>query len=475
MGLIQFNVETDDLVAARGVSKSDFVTFDGRVIPADCTLEQGTLRCIRGQSDSSKLRVLCNIDGEQRVVHTTSLREAQADYALELELARGELSRLRNFYALWTGAGLKSSPALDNVISKAHRDFSSGVFSECQSNDALESIRNTHKAIGLLISAYTRQRITFRQQRTLNFPMTVGCQVSRSPIAEKAFLAAFNAVFVRTTWRDLEPKDGEYQWTELDAVVDWATDNKMFMVGGPLLDLSSDCFPAWMDPWKGDLLNLQSFTSDFVETVVSRYVGRIRHWEVVCGPNRGGANALSEEQRLNLIVRAIEAAQEVDEQIQISLRVIQPWGEYLSTTENRLPPIQFVDTLRRSGATLSEINLDLRFGDGDLESLPRDMLHVSQLLDRWSLLQLPLNVMAALPVSSDSADSNVAESAQEVNQTQLMEDLFVMSLSKERVTGFYCLNWEDEDFAGGRLFRPDGSVHAVVEKFSELEETHWPT
>ena len=475
MGLIQFTVKTDNLVAAEGVSKTDFVTFDGRVIRTDSTFNQGTLRCVRGQSDSSKLRVLCNIDGQQRVVHTTSLRETQTNYALELELARGELARLRNFYALWTGAGLKSSPALDNVISKAHKEFSSGIFSEHQATAALESIRHTHKAIGLLIDAYTRQRITFRQQRTLNFPMTVGCRISKPPSEEGSFCDAFSAAFVRTTWRDLEPKDGEYQWAELDAIVDWATAHKMFIVGGPLLDLSSDYFPAWMEPWKRDLLNLQSFTSDFVETVVSRYVGRIRHWEVICGPNRGGANALSEEQRLNLIVRAIEAAQEVDEQIQISLRIIQPWGEYLSTTENRLPPIQFVDTLRRSGATLSEVNLDLRFGGGDLESLPRDMLNLSQLLDHWSLLQLPLNVMAAVPTTPHSADSDAADSAHELTQMQLMEDLFVMSLSKERVTGFYCLNWEDDDAPGGRLVRPDGSIHSVLYKFSDLAETHWPT
>ena len=148
MGLIQFTVKTDNLVAAEGVSKTDFVTFDGRVIRTDSTFNQGTLRCVRGQSDSSKLRVLCNIDGQQRVVHTTSLRETQTNYALELELARGELARLRNFYALWTGAGLKSSPALDNVISKAHKEFSSGIFSEHQATAALESIRHTHKAIG---------------------------------------------------------------------------------------------------------------------------------------------------------------------------------------------------------------------------------------------------------------------------------------------------------------------------------------
>ena len=134
-----------------------------------------------------------------------------------------------------------------------------------------------------------------------------------------------------------------------------------------------------------------------------------------------------------------------------------------------------MDTLRRSGATLSEVNLDLRFGGGDLESLPRDMLNLSQLLDHWSLLQLPLNVMAAVPTTPHSADSDAADSAHELTQMQLMEDLFVMSLSKERVTGFYCLNWEDDDAPGGRLVRPDGSIHSVLYKFSDLAETHWPT
>ena len=83
--------------------------------------------------------------------------------------------------------------------------------------------------------------------------------------------------------------------------------------------------------------------------------------------------------------------------------------------------------------------------------------------------------MAALPTSRQAADESTSFAAKEKSQMQLMEDLFVMSLSKERVTGFYCLNWEDDDAPGGRLFRPDGSIHSVVHKFSELEETHWPT
>jgi len=387
-------------------------------------------------------------------------------YNLEMELARGELSRLRNFYALWTGAGLKSTPELDDTIHAAHEAFRKSIFTDRQSYAAIQSIALTHDAIDLLVLVYTSQRIAFRKQRTRRIPMFIGCRLIKPPEKSEVFLEAFNAIIVRTRWNVVEPNDGDYQWDELDSLVDWAMENGLFILGGPLLDLSSGCFPEWMSSWKGDLLNLQSFTSDFVETVVSRYVGRIRHWEVVSGANRGGVNDLSEEQRLNLIIRAVEAAQEVDEQIQISLRVIQPWGEYLSTTENRLPPIQFVDTLRRSGAKLSEVNIDLRFGNGDIQSLQRDMLSVSQLLDHWSLLQLPLNVMVALPERVFGIDDDIASLV--TWQADVVEDLMLMCLSKERVSGFFCLNWRDDGVLDGALVGERQTIHPVVQRISQI-------
>ncbi len=470
MGLMKFRIETGQLIPPAAVTSADFVTFDGRVISAESNIQGDLLECIRAQTDSSKLRVLCDLGDRRTVAQTTSLPEAQQPYCLERELARGELARLRNFYYLWTGSGLKTNPTLEQKVADAHKAFRSGVFSDEPGPVCLESIRLTHQAIELLTQLYTKQRITYRQQRTFRFPMFVGCRLTRPPIHEEHFLESFNSVIVATRWKDLEPQDGTYEWEALDKLVDWACDRRVFTIGGPLLDLAADFFPDWIAPWKGDLVNLESFTSDFVETVVSRYVGRIRHWEVVCGANRGGANNMSEEQRLNLVVRAIEAAQQVDEQIQISLRVVQPWGEYLNSTENRLPAIQFVDTLRRAGAKVSEVNLDIRFGSGPLDSLQRDMLGLSQLLDHWSLLQIPINVMAGLPEASSSLDPIAVVQW----QIQQMEDFLLMCLSKERVTGFYCLNWSEQDSEDEPLVDSDDCLHPVVSNFSALERTHWP-
>lgn len=471
MGTIEFTCDTDDLLDRECLPKADFVTFDGRVVPTVTEYAGRQLICRREMADSSKLRVMCHLGKRCQIAQTTSLRESDQPYCLELELARGELARLRTFFALWTGAGLKSNPVLESGIQKAHNAFRKAIFSDSISA-AMTALQLAGEASDTLVLEYVRQRLTFRRQRQQNFPMTVGCRLTHVPPQEEQFLSTFNAVHVKTRWNQLEPIDGEYQWDELDQLVEWTTKHGLLCCGGPLLDLSSDCFPEWMSPWKGDLVNLESFTSDFVETVVGRYVGRIRHWEVVCGPNRGGSNQLSEEQRLNLIARAIEAAQQVDEQIQISIRVVQPWGEYLNNTSNRLAPIQFVDTLRRSGVRLSEVNLDLRFGTKALDSLQRDPMSISQLLDHWSLLQVPLNVMMAVPdLPDDTEPSNLPTMI--AWQCKIIEDVMLLCLSKERVSGFYCLNWNDVTVGDQPLLDSAENLHPMVERIAGFEKSWW--
>jgi len=216
-------------------------------------------------------------------------------------------------------------------------------------------------------------------------------------------------------------------------------------------------------------VNLQSFASDFVETVVGRYIGRIRHWEVVCGANCSGLGGLTEEQRLNLVIRTVEAARQVDEQIEISFRIVQPWGEYLSDTSNRLAPIQFIDTLRRTGVRIAEVNLDIRFGMKRRCSLPRDRLGLSQLLDHWSLLQMPLNVVLSLPDFFPEAEANPQ---MDELQSQWLRQTLMMCLSKERVAGVYCDGWQSGD-ATSNLVRSDGSLHPAWNQLRTFEDDCW--
>lgn len=471
MGVIQFNVEYPDHVPRHGLNHADFVMFDGRIIPTETSINDGTLRCHRPQPDSSQLRLLYqpHASGAPVVTHTTSLRECEQSYRLEVELARGELSRLRNYYGAWHGSGLQISSQLHQLIKNSQQIFFRSSMDGGSAAEAIESLLVTRDAVGELCRLYTVQRLAFRRQRASHFPMFLGCTLREPPLHPDRFLEVFSAASLQTNWADLEPEDGQYTWDHFDDLVDWATGQKLFIRGGPLIDLVHDSLPDWIQLWRGDIINLQSFAADFVETVVGRYVGRIRHWEVVCGANCGGSAGLTEEQRLNLVIRSVEAARQVDEQIQISLRIIQPWGEYLSDSTNRLTPIQYIDTLRRTGVRIAEVILDIHFGTGHRQSLPRDLLGLSQLLDHWSLLQMPLNISLSLPAFFPDAPHTPR---QDSLQAQWLRQAMLMCLAKERVTGVYCDTWQDGDGTSG-LIRADDSLHPAWEQLKALDDERW--
>jgi len=476
MGVIQFRVERPDLLSgASELSLVDFLMYDGRVVPARTHLAKGMLFCERQLSESGQMRLLWpRFDGRHQVVQTTSLREQSAPYSLELELARGQLSRLRNQFNSWTAAGLLSSPQLASMIQDAHRSFRSAVLRtdspETAVAAAILSIDTSSRATDLLCQHYVDQRLAFRRSRASRLPVFLGCRLDHIPKDSNAFCRAFNAVQVDTPWNKLEHEDGEYDWHQLDELIAWALDQKLFVLGGPLLDLSDDRLPEWLKAWTGDMVNLQSFTADFVETVVGRYVGRVRHWEVVAGANRGSVAGLDEEQRMNLVACAIEAARQVDEHTQISLRVIQPWGEYLSQSKNRLSPIQFVDTLRRCGVRFAEVNLDLRIGDYPAPTLWRDCLSVSQLIDQWSLLHVPLNVMLTVPAATPGKVAGFEEV-----QVQWLEETVRMCLAKERVVGIYYSNWNQHDAncPHTALVNPDGVPRATLDLLQSMSNEYW--
>ena len=476
MGVIQFRIERPDLLSGtEELSLVDFLMYDGRVIPARAHLANGMLYCERHVSESGQMRLLWpRFDGRREVVHTTSLREQSGPYSLELELARGQLSRLRNQFNSWSGAGLQSTPELNTLIQDSHRSFRSAVLRtenpETAVPAALLSIDASSRATELLCQHYVEQRLGYRKSRAARLPVFLGCQLDRVPENADDFCRAFNAVQIDAAWKNLEHDDGVYQWEHLDELVNWALEQKLYILGGPLLDLSEDRLPDWLKASTGDMVNLQSYTSDFVETVVGRYVGRVRHWEVVTGSNRGGVASLDEEQRINLVARAVEAARQVDEHTQVSLRVVQPWGEYLSQTTNRLSPIQFVDTVRRCGVRFTEINLEIRVGNIPAATLCRDCLSLSHLIDQWSLLQIPINIMITAP-----STCSVKEHHFEAMQVRWLEETMLMCLAKERIVGIYYSNWNRQQSNGPQtaLVDGNGSPRETLKLLTSMSNKYW--
>lgn len=496
MGVMRFVIHPPELLDEWPEGERAYISgADGRVFPTRVEREQetGVIACRRNYPDSGKMYVAWSIPGFGRpVIGTTALSEREEPYLLNVELARGKISQLRDQLGAWELEGFSPPEEFTALYKQAHdlfRDASANQDDvERASNSADEALQVACRAAECLVQAHVQRELESFRAQSPGLPASLGCNLGGSvPEGEwsRRFCEAFTSACVPIEWRHIEPVEGEYDWDLNDRQVDWCLDNRMLTCGGPLLDLSPDGLPLWLRQWEHDFLNLQSFVCDFVETAISRYVGKIRHWIVASHVNTGGGLSLSEENRLSLIARALDVARQADEEIQLIVRVDQPWGEYQAHGLHYLSPLQFVDALLRSGIGLAAVELEIAAGFQRRGTALRDVLEVSRLIDLWSALGVPLQVLLAFP-SAEGADP-AACSSLEVDGSQWRDPLspaaqaawlglyLPLLMSKSAVVGVSWSQFSDRtrhDFPHAGLVGRDGTLHPAFERIVEHRRTY---
>jgi len=461
--------------------------LDGRIYPTRMEIDGNQLVCRRTGSESAKLNIPWEVPGIGRpVLTTTSLRERDEPYILPLELARGKLSEVRESWATWEQSGMFISDAFRKIQKEAFQNFAkagSGVRDlEATCLWAAAAIERACVASSLLIDSYTLQRLTNIRRSSHHSPGLLGCVVDQAietPSGLETFRSAFNTASIRIPWKQVEASEGQYNWGDVDQLVDYCTENRTILRGGPLIDLSPGGLPEWLAPWKNDFLNLPIFVCDFIETAVARYQGLIRLWEVSAYGNTGGALDLGEDHCLALVARTLEAANRTNTDAQFFIRIERPWGEYQRDGKHRLSPFQFVDALVRSNLGLGGISLEINAGYGPEACFARDMLSVSKLIDLWSQLQLQIHVNLAcpsLPSADPLADPKYSvrdgvwrDNWNEETQADWLEHIVPLLLAKSAVTGVFLSNFSDRHphrFPHAGLIDANGNVKKMIEPLS---------
>lgn len=496
MGVMKFQVHPESLLAdGWPEAQNAYVTgFDGRVFPSRVEIDGNVIACRRPASDSGKFNIAWPVPGfGSPVLATSSLREQEGTYLLAVELARGRICQVRNQVANWEQLGMQ----IPDDFRALHKE-SQSLFAKCvgmksdpiaASEVATQAIAKSCEASDLLTKSYTDQRLAIRVRRSSQLPVSLGCNLAHArPDAtwDSLIPGTFNAAAVPIEWRHIEQEEGTYDWSWLDAQVEWCQQHKLVMRGGPLLDLSPRGLPKWLEQWGHDFFNLQSFLCDFVETAISRYLGKIRHWEVSSRVNTGGALNLTEENCLTLVARTLEVARRVDEEAQFLIRIEQPWGTYQTRGQHRLSPVQFVDALLRCGVGLAGVNLEIAVGFSNRGSASRDALDVSRMLDVWSSLEIPLHITLAFPSSNAAdplADSGIGVDARgwknpwsEAAQAEWLDTFLPLLISKQSVNGIYWSHLTDaapHDFPNAGLLNAAGQPKLAMQTLAAHSKNHW--
>ena len=296
--------------------------------------------------------------------------------------------------------------------------------------------------------------------------------------------ASFNTALIPMNWQDVESAQGKPNWTVSDAQLAWCHQQGLHVHAGPLLRLDAHGLPDWLYLWEGDFENILSFANEHVERMVHRYRGKVNVWHCASRVNTGSVLSLREVDKQRLAVRAIEIVRKVDPATPVIMTFDQPWAEYMNREEVE-PPTYFAELLCRAGIGLSGIGLEINLGYYPGGTYPRDMLDFNILLDRWSVLGLPLFLLLTVP-SSDQPDKlarvecKTISGASTGSCTQGSQNLWIsrflpLLLAKPIVQGIVWNQLQDSqphDFPHGGLFDAAGSPKSALTTLAALRKAH---
>ena len=490
MGQLRFVTPQRDRLPPGAVEQAYLTGMEGVPFPSHNFWDGDQIVLERDVRESGNFHILWNVP--QRgplLLSTASLMERSRAYLLPVELARGTLNRVRNQNASWQTMGLTASAkfqqeqhaALDLLAQAATHQGNptqAAAFAE-------QSLAKSLEALDTLCGAYTSQVLGMRHEQSPQLATLSACGLPAQQLSDagaKLFQSAFNAACVPLVWRAIEPVEGDFRWTNVDKHFQWLKQRGLKVLAGPLLRLDTLSLPDWLYLWDDDFEVVQGYVHNFLTKTVERYRGQVQVWHCAAGLNLPGGLALSEEQKLRLAVLAIDTVRRTDSRTPIIISFDQPWGEYLQREELDLPPYHFADALVRADLGVSGVGVELNIGYSPGGTLPRDVLELSRLIDRWSTLGVPLVALLSSP--SSAIDDAQARSKAAVitpgvtanSQAAWLKPWLEMLVAKQCIHGLVWNQLFDSESHvwpnSGLLVDAAGQTKPLFSVFSDLKKQH---
>ncbi|REJ65083.1 MAG: hypothetical protein DWQ31_19520 [Planctomycetota bacterium] len=407
MGLIRFLVPHRERISPASIERAYLTGLDE--VPWACHLRMngGELHVERRVDDSGCFHIPWSVNGYGETTLTTAtLMERDRPYILEVELARGTINRLRNRVSDWKLQQTPIPAALEARLHQCVASFSEAVVAQSDPSRAAElaqaTLEMTLPLTGELACSLAHAAIAARRAKNNKLTTLFGADLGHKLLdaqSAQRFLDAFNTAVIGMPWHDIEVREGEKDWSRVDAQFDWCTAHGLRVCSGPLLKFDRASVPDWLYLWEGDEETILSLITEHVREKIDRYRGRVHVWQCAARLVTGELLSLTQEQRMRMTIRSIELARQLDAQTPMVVTFDQPWGEHAARQESDLP-LHFADALARSNLGLAGLGLEINLGYYPGGTLHRHAVEFGRQLDRWSFLGLPLLVVLTVPSAS---------------------------------------------------------------------------
>lgn len=402
----------------------------------------GILRGDSGAAGAMAMTVQYDVAGRGRLMlQTCLLRQRDEPYNLSVELARHRIKMFLSKSEEWQMFDLsKEHPAVANW-EDARQLLTRALFAE----DGCEAARLANKALAKSVDASERLATAHAQillhrrygQRAAS-TTTLGLRLLPSRFDQSVLDLVereFDVVSLPLIWRDMEPRQGEIDWRATDRLMSWAEKCGKPVLAGPLLNLSERWMPDWMQVWQHDYKACRDLLYDHLHRVVDRYKNAVAIWNVGSGLNLNDYFSFTPQQLLDLTRMSVLAVREARRTARCLLELREPFGEHGAINKNSIAPRVFLEQVLQEGIRIDAIGVQLLFGDARGGIQVRDLMQVSDLLDSFFLIEIPV-VLTAIGVPSEQGQGEASLGGQwmgpwsQEKQAMWATRTFAMSLSK---------------------------------------------
>ena len=372
------------------------------------------------------------------MLQTCLLPDRSRPYDLVVELAR---HRIKMFIAKSEEWQMFDLDAKHPAIRRW--DESRSLFSEALSmDDAVAVARVARKALVCAIEATERLAMAHAELllhwRFGNRPAssrTLGVRVhvarDSAPLRE-IVKRDIDLLVLPLNWNEIEVEEGSYNWGPMDGWVTWASREGIPIVLGPLLNFSKEALPKWMYVWQHDYSTCRDLVYEQVEKIVHRYRNSVAIWNLASGLNVNDNFNFTTEQMLDLTRMANLIARQAREGTRTMIELAQPFAEHCATNSNSVPPLTFMDRVIQEGIRIDCLGVQLLFGQKKAGRASRDLMQISDVIDRYLVLEMPV-VISAFGVPNRSIDEEGGywhKPWSSDEQSRWMSRVFAMAMSK---------------------------------------------
>ena len=346
------------------------------------------------------------------VLTSTSLKSSLVPYSMPLELARGTIHRIRSRAFEWEHlSGLRIPASYNDLMEQSLDFFVSAVIDEGFDGHGRDhsqlAIDKAIEASRSLARAYTSQILQLRSQAGEKMQTLFGVQlpaVSQWKAMAQALLPACNCVSIDLGVHRI--KQGSDGLSDDDVVFEqlqWAHENNIKVIGGPLISLQKNSCPGLVDE-SSTFDQIYKLLCAKVTRIVSQLAGKVRLWDASSSLNASHDLELSDEQAFRLASGVIGAIRSVDSKTPIVFSINLPAAEYMArpnkSGHESIDPFRFARSLIQAhDRDIAGIGLDLNLNCWPHGTLPRDLIDISDLIDHWQDLEKSLLVRISAPLS----------------------------------------------------------------------------